>query len=49
MAVQKSHRSKGKKTLRNNLFSIKKNYSNFNFSKKTIFKKTIFKGLSKFL
>jgi hypothetical protein len=46
MAVQKSHKSKGKKTLKNNLFLLKKNYSK-NF-KKVTFKKVTFKNLLKF-
>lgn len=47
MAVQKSHRSKSKKTLRNNLSVLKKNYSKN--IRVLVFKKTVFKSLSKFI
>ncbi len=40
MAVQKSHRSKSKKTQRNNLHILKKNYNKQ--IKKTQLKKTIY-------
>lgn len=40
MAVQKSHRSKGKKTLRNNLEIFKKNYPKK--IKKTEIKKLVY-------
>ncbi len=46
MAVQKSHRSKSKKTLRCNLLVFKKNYSNN--IKKNNFKKIILKNIPKF-